>query len=479
MAKNQICNLAPVAVLLLAVVAATSAAACCQTYTILYTFDSNKADPVEPSNPGIIAQGRDGNLYTTTTVGGKNNGGAVFRITQDGTLTKLHSFAGADGSNPVSGLTLGRNGNFYGTTSAGGVNGDGTVFKITQNGKLTVLHSFSGAADGSDPIAPPIQGKDGNFYGTTFAGGANGHGTIYKMTPSGALTTLYAFSQTSGFGSVSPLTQGTDGQFYGATSNGGQIGKGTIFKITSWAKLTVIRNLACNYACSVEGAFIQASDGYFYGTAASGGTGSGHRGAVIRLSSGGKLTLLYSFDCSVGHGGCVPIGGLVQAGDGNFYGTTVEGGSSCHCGTIFRITPQGTLSVLHEFSGQGGGAFPRVTLLQNTNGIFYGDTLAGGNSNECNDNGCGVFYSWNMSLDPFVTFVGPLSSGKVGKSIQLLGQNFTGATAVSFNGTAASYIVKSDTFLTAIVPVGATPGFVTVNTPSGMLTSNKQFIVKP
>ena len=174
---------------------------------------------------------------------------------------------------------------------------------------------------------------------------------------------------------------------------------------------------------------------------------------------------------------------MVQATDGNFYGTTSNGGSSdCDygCGIVFQVTPSGTLTSVHNFVGTDG-AYPLNGLLQATSGILYGVTTSGGASNNCSFwfyyPGCGTVFSLDMGLGPFVAFV--RNSGRVGSNAQILGQGFTGTTGVSFNGTSASFAVKSDTYLTATVPQGATTGFVTVTTPSGTLQSNVMFQVRP
>src|SRR4029077_14026169 len=164
-----------------------------QSFSVLYNFGSKSGDPANPSFSGIMTQGRDGNLYSTTDPGGANNAGAIFKITPTGTLTVLYSFTGgSDGANPSSGLTLGTDGNFYGTTLGGGVNFDGAVFKVTPGGTLTVLHSFN-CTDGCEPVAGVVQGTGGEFYGTTFAGGANGDGTVFKISSAGAFTTIHNF----------------------------------------------------------------------------------------------------------------------------------------------------------------------------------------------------------------------------------------------------------------------------------------------
>jgi uncharacterized repeat protein (TIGR03803 family) len=451
-------------VLLALAVVAMGAPAHAQKYSVLYKFGTKNGDPVAPLNPGIIAQGRDGNLYSTAPEGGANGDGAVFKITPKGTLTVLHSFDGTDGSTPFSGLTLGTDGDFYGTTNSGGSLGNGTVFKITHSGNFTTLHNFAGA-EGGLPYAPPIEGTDGNFYGTTPVDGGHGIGTVYKMTPSGVVTTLHTFANNDGANPGPPLVEGSDGNFYGTTAGGGKNEQGTIFKITSTGSLTTIHDFSCDNACIVYGPLIQGSDGFFYGVASEGGSGRDNPGTIFRVSSTGSFSVLYNFNGR--SDGSTPYAGLVQASDNNLYGNTEEKGSS-RVGTIYRITPQGDFSVLYNFHSQKGGG-PRVTLIQNTNGILYGDTPA--------NSSISVFYSLNANLPAFVTLL-PYS-GKVGKTIEFLGQGFTGTTAVSFNGTAAVFSVKSNTYLTAIVPAGATSGLVTVATPGGLLTSNRQFQVKP
>jgi uncharacterized repeat protein (TIGR03803 family) len=171
-----------------------------QTYSVLYNFGINSGDPT--MFEGIIAQGRDGNLYTTATHGGANGDGAVFKITPAGKLTVLYSFCSqascADGDTPVSGLTLGREGDFYGATALGGTLGYGNIFKITPAGGFTVLYNFTGGSDGSHSDAAPIQGTDGNFYGTSSGLGGATCGSIYKISPAGVLTPLFAFDSTHG-----------------------------------------------------------------------------------------------------------------------------------------------------------------------------------------------------------------------------------------------------------------------------------------
>jgi len=207
-------------------------------FSVLYNFGTGNGDPESPSYQGIIAQGRDGNLYTTAGQGGSNNG-AVFKVTPAGTLTVLYNFDGTHGNYPASGLTLGTDGNLYGTTVFGGANSRGTIFNVAPSGSLTVLYSFPSQFDGASPEAPPVQGTDGNWYGTASGGGLN-KGTVYQLTPSGTFAVLYRFSVTDGSIPIAPLVQGTDGSFYGTTPYGGANGYGEIFKITTAGALTVL-----------------------------------------------------------------------------------------------------------------------------------------------------------------------------------------------------------------------------------------------
>jgi uncharacterized repeat protein (TIGR03803 family) len=335
-----------------------------------------------------------------------------------------------DGAYPYAGLVLATNGYLYGTTEYGGANcaptGCGTVFKLSPDGTFTTLHSFcseSGCRDGEHPYAGLVQAFNEDGYGTTTGGGATGHGTVFRITGTGTLTTLYSF------------TGGTDG------------------------------------GDPVAG-LVQATNGYFYGTTEYGGSGAncastGGCGTVFKIAPSGTLTTLYSF-CA--QGGCPdgesPGADLIQATDGNLYGTTNLGGAD-GVGTIFRITPGGTLTTLYSFTGADEN--PVAGLVQATNGEFYGTASVGGAS------GDGAIFSLSVGLGPFVTTLP--TSGDVGSPITILGSDLTGATSVGFNGTPAVFDVVSATEITTTVPSGATTGTVQVVTPSGTLSSNVPFRV--
>jgi len=418
------------------------------------------------------------------------------------TFNSLFSFDNGDGADPYAGLIQGTDGNFYGTTEDGGANcgegGCGTVFKITPSGKLTTLYSFcsqSNCTDGAYPYAGLIQATDGNFYGTAQSGGANGGGTIFKITPSGKLTTLHSFDGTDGAYPYARLIQATNGNFYGTTQSGGADGDGTVFKITLGGKLTTLHSFDGTDGAYPYAGLIQATDGNFYGTTESGGANGD--GTVFKITLGGKLTTLYSF-CSQSNctDGGYPYAGLVQATDGNFYGTTVNGGADgdgrlfkitpggklsgggSTYGTVFKITPGGELTTLHSFDGTDG-ASPFAGLIQAANGSFYGTTEYGGSDDDCVGNGgpipCGNVFSLSLGLGPFVE-TNP-TSGKVGTAVKILGTDLTGATSVTFNGTVAKFKVVSASLIKTTVPEGATTGEVEVKTPKGTLKSNVVFRV--
>jgi uncharacterized repeat protein (TIGR03803 family) len=325
-------------------------------------------------------QGTDGNFYGTTAVGGASvsSGGTVFKITPEGTLTTLYSFCSltncADGANPHAGLIQASDGNFYGTTYVGGTPGVGTVFKITPGGALTTLHSFMGT-DGEEPEGGLIQASDGDFYGTTVNGGTNQAGTVFKITPGGTLTTLYSFCSATrcsdGAYPVAGLIQATDGNFYGTTA----LDQGTIFKMTPGGTLTTIYTF-CSLTDCTDGyqplaPMIQASDGNFYGTTSGGGEVSG---TVFKMTQEGLLTPLYISDAFF-------PAPLIQASDGNFYGTSYGPGDAVPAGTIFKLTPSGTLTMLYAFcTNCAYGAGPSAGLIQATDGNLYGTTSSNGGS---------------------------------------------------------------------------------------------------
>jgi uncharacterized repeat protein (TIGR03803 family) len=392
-----------------------------QTFTPLVSFnETNGADPAAP-----LVQGLDGNLYGTTstgtTSGGIGFGGTIFRTTTSGTLTTLYSFCTqstcTDGNGPT-GLVQIADGTFYGTTVGGGLSASsGTVFKFAADGTLTTLYRFcvqAKCADGADP-ARTIHATDGSLYGTTNIGGAGDMGTFFSVTPSGTLTTLYSFCAkpqcSDGSEPLAGVVQARSGKFYGTTFAGGSTTKsdGTVFKFTAGGALTTLYRFCSQTNCADGAAptagLLQAADGNFHGTTLGGGAHFG--GTVFRITPAGVLTTLYSFcsaaKCADGSG---PRSELIQATDGNLYGTTGEGGitnSNCThgCGTIFKITTSGVLTTLHSFCARAhcaDGSHPNAALLQATDGNFYGSASEGGTFyNKCG-HGCGMLFKLSTGL---------------------------------------------------------------------------------
>ena len=470
----------------------TTAGASAQTFTSLASFDG--ANGQNPYN-GPLVQGLDGKLYGTTYAGGANGTGSVFKVSTSGAIMTLYSFCPQDGcldgANPVAGLTLGSNGNFYGTTSGGGADGGyGSVFEITAAGKLTTLHSFDGT-DGAEPTAALIQAANGSFYGTTPSGGAGDDGTIFEITSAGKFTPLHSFAGTDGSSPYGSLIQASNGNFYGTTYGGGSgnggSGGGTFFEMTLAGKLTTLYNFCsleyCEDGTQPYGGVIQASNGNLYGTTTSGGLPNGNggfpdAGTVFEITpEGSGFTSLYSFDTCIGActDGSAPYGQLIQGTDGNLYGTTSAGGAKIGGGTIFQITLAGALTtIFNNFcpnSSCPNGDEPYAQLVEDTSGVLYGTTHLGGASN------MGAVFSLSDGLPPFVKTVA--NSGKVGAKVTILGSKLTGSTAVSFNGTAATFKVLSSSEISATVPAGATTGTITVTTPSGTLATRLAFLVTP
>ncbi|HLW84561.1 MAG TPA: Ig-like domain repeat protein [Candidatus Sulfotelmatobacter sp.] len=498
-------------VLVLAVITTQPAQA--QTFNTLYDFcpHGTGSSPVCPDGDtpyGTLVQGTDGNLYGTTSYGGANSGadcwdpaigcGTFFNITPDGTLTTLYSFCSQtgcrDGSDPFGALVLGTDGNFYGTTFSGGGGcgtqyGCGTFFKVTPSGTLTMLVRFEGDT-GAGPLGGLVLGTDGNFYGVTegyAAGRRISGGTVFKVTPTGTLTTLYNFCTKTGCPDgeypYAGLIQGTDGNFYGTTSTGGANASGTAFKITPSGTLTTLYNF-----CTVQqtgtpvvcldgyypiAGLVQAHDGNIYGTTDLGGANcnpGGGCGTFFNITPDGTLTTIYSFSDNGGGG---PQAALIQATDGNLYGTTEGGPTPTGDGAIFEITTSGTLTTLHAFSGSDGAYPEGAGIVQHTDGNFYGTANYGGSNPDCSS---GTVFSLSVGLGPFVETVP--TYGPSATAVMILGSDLTGATSVSFNGTAATFTVASATLITTTVPAGATTGRVTVVTPSsGTLTSNLPFTI--
>ena len=435
-----------------------------QVYTELHNFDWHQ-EGANPNYPTLLAQGEDGNLYSSlqTQLSGE---GSVFVSTLAGGITELYGFTGDDGEFPQSGLSLGFDGNLYGTTEEGGTLRKGTVFKITSSGGMTVLYEFTDGTDGGFPWAPPIQAPDGNIYGVTNNG--TNQGRVYRITPSGTFSVIaVAPSETT-----APLILGSDGNLYGTTLYGGAFNRGTVFQLTTKGKLKIIHSFDPSHESSgPTGPVMQGADGKLYGTTVAGGTFD--QGILYQMTtSGGAFKILYTFQGSAADGGH-STAGLVQGSDKFLYGVTTVGGAN-GLGTLFRISTTGkSFAVLHNFDTSSGDT-PYSTPVLHTNGTIYGTTNHGGSQYT----GYGVLYSFDNGLKPFCSLV-VIWSGKLGQQVGILGQGFSSATGVQFGSGPGTFTVVSDTYMLASPATNATTGPVTVLEPGGNLVSTQTFSMLP
>lgn len=437
-----------------------------QIYTDLHEFDCT-VEGCQPTYPEILAQGRDGNLYGTTDTGGTSGMGTVFKMAPSGVITTLYNFSGLDGWNPDGGLVMGTDGNFYGTTSIGGANNMGTVFKITPAGVLTTLHSFT--TSDATPRGGVVLGKNGSFYGTTCS--QFGPWTGFSITSAGKFKHLTNSIPPCSF---SGLVLGNDGNLYGGSQAGGTTYQGTVFRMTPAGAVKILYNFDYTHGATVYSPVVQDNGGLLYGTTSGGG--SGQAGVVFKMTVGGKITLLHQFGVNTATDGTTPYAGLVAASDGNFYGATSWGANSGSVpnGNLFSVSTKGNYALLYAFDATHG-ALAEATPMQHTNGIIYGLTERGGGPG--GTRASGIFYSLDNGLPPFVYLM--TRWGNAGQTVEILGNGLTGTSSVKFGSGSATFNVVSDTYMTAVVPSDGTTGQVTVTIASGTLTSSRTFYVVP
>ena len=488
------------------------------TLTTIYSFcaDAFCLDGFFPA-AGLF-QATDGNLYGTTMWGESNALGGIFRITLEGTETVLGSLGGTEiGYAPTAGVVQGTDGNLYGTTSSGGLWG-GAVFEIspTPGGGFSSLFSFAhaGGVDGGNPEAGLIQATDGNFYGTTSTAGAHGGGGIFKITARGKLTPVYDFCSqlncADGSAPVSGVVQAADGNFYGVTSADGTHGHGTVFKITPGGTLTTLYSFCSQANCTdgstpVGAGLVLGSDGNFYGTTGYGGTnvgscGGSGCGTVFEITTKGKLTTLHSFDGI--DGGYAD--GLVQSTNGAFYGTTASGGNNndCYegstCGTIFRLSLG--LSPFVETQTSYGKVRTEVVILgtdlADATGVSFNGTKSSTftviSSSELTAKvpvgattgtvtvtmpGGALKSNAPFHVTPSINSFTP-ASGPVGTQVQIDGQSLAQTVGLAFDGVAATeFTVNSNKEVIATIPTGAATGKITITTLGGIAKSPTSFTV--
>jgi uncharacterized repeat protein (TIGR03803 family) len=376
------------------------------TLTVLHSFKGSDGDSPEA---GLLADSK-GNLYGTTFLGARpgcpeNGCGVVFKLAPGGKETVLYAFCSkpscSDGFGPTAGLIADKEGNLYGTTQFGGRSGCvsprpgcGLVFKLSPSGTEKVLHSFKGS-DGANPFAGLIADSKGNLYGTTTSGGAPQQGVVFKLTPSETETVLYSFCSkpncSDGNLPAGGLIADSSGNLYGTTQFGGASGNGVVFKLSPSGTEKVLHSFKGSDGAFPAGGLIADSSGNLHGMTGNGGaSGKGCGGAgcgtVFKLSPSGTEKVLHSFcskpNCS---DGANPFASLIADKEGNLYGTTGSGGAKSPvcgggCGTVFKLTPGGALTVLHSFTGGSDGAIPTAELLADSKGNLYGTARGGGAS---------------------------------------------------------------------------------------------------
>jgi uncharacterized repeat protein (TIGR03803 family) len=355
-------------------------------FQVLASFAfTNGSEPWAP-----LVQGADGNFYGTTYYGGPNPGvpyssgsGTVFKLTTNGNLTALSYFYGTNGSRPRSGLVQAKDGNLYGTTHNGGTSTDiafsevgyGTVFRISPTGEFTSLLSFVGT-NGACPAAELVEGPDGWLYGTTRAGGstfnvprfgANGYGSVFRISTNGEFALVYSFTPDSiGVSPMSALLAASDGNLYGDCET-------VAYRLTTSGVYDPIALLDSSHAYSHLSKVCEGRDGLFYLVCH--GVNSNSPGQLFSFSTNGNLSTLSIFPASI----TFSWGGAVEGTDGSFFGTSASGGTN-DAGTIYRVSPDGVFTTLVSLNNSNGAA-PQARLIQGVDGAFYGTTMYGGDFN--------------------------------------------------------------------------------------------------
>jgi len=520
-------------VLLVLILLATGLEA--KAYTVpklntLYHFTGEDFPTIGNFELSTLIQASDGDFYGVSAYGGTGYG-FVFKVSRTtGAMTHLHDFGFSDGATPRGALIQATDGYLYGTTEAGGTNrsdycylgqyyqesGCGTLFRISLSGQFTKLHDFYSSADGyqNAPSTGVVLGSDGNLYGMAIRSFPSGTTSMFKATTAGVVSVHYLFDieGRDGYQAWGGLIVGSDGAFYGTTGSSGELGGvpgagcGTAFRIDlagSFSRLhTFAGPGATNDGCKPWATLLQAQDGNLYGTTKFGGLEQGNCiaggcGIVFRLGTDGSYTVLHRFTGTDGSGEYPQGAGLTQMPDGTLYGVTggnpygegfgyvplcqIGSGTTWSCGTLFTITPGGTLTQIFDFgeSNSAYGLFPHSSLILADDGNLYANTIGGGGW------GAGVLYRWVLDPATPILAIDGLSTdgGKPGDSVLINGEGFTGTSRVTFgNGEAlvdAAFTVLSDQQIGATVPPDAAASAPGVTSPRGTNYSPQTYWIVP
>ena len=445
-----------------------------------------------------VTLGADGNLYTNIYFD-RIGCGEVIKVTPTGTYTSLDTVCSPNGNGLTSAPIQAPNGLLYGTTTELPSGGSGTIYSVTSSGTLKLVYTFS-SATGSHPIGPLAVGSDGNFYGGTREGGTNNDGVLYRVTPTGTYTVLHNFNGTDGRDVETGLFEGHDGNLYGVTQSGGTDNLGVVFQITNTGVYTVLYNFLIPYS-TPNSSLVQATDGKLYGLLGQGN--SSQPGWIYSVTTTGTFTILHEFCQESGcTDGIAPWTPLIQHTNGKLYGFTDHGGdeSVCQgngCGVFYTLdVGLGPFASLVTTSGREGAkigilgqGFSKTSVVkfggtQATSVIASGSTFLMATVPAAALTGSVTVTTGKTTLtsaqafkvSPTVTLFTP-PNGPVGTSVTITGTGLTQATKVTFDKTVATFVVNSDTQITATVPTGAKTGKIAVTTKGGSATSTTSFTV--